>query len=58
MLQGFLNNAAAVHLERERENMSFHMLGENRLLGLIAVLKELLDYIVAKDIRHQLEAIG
>lgn len=38
--------------------MSFHLIREDLLLGLIAMLKQLLNDVVAKHIGHQLEAVG
>lgn len=37
--------------------MAFHLVGQASFLGLIAVLKKLLDHIVAEDICHQLYRI-
>jgi len=35
-----------------------HVLGQNSFLHLVAVLKELLNNIVAKDICHELQGVG
>ena len=37
--------------------MALHLIGKNLLLRLIAMLKQLLHDIVAKDVRHQLQAV-
>lgn len=36
----------------------FHLLGENLLLNLIAMLEKLLNDVVAKHILHQLDGVG
>ena len=38
--------------------MIVHLLSQNLFLHLIAVLEELLNNIVAKDIRHELQGVG
>ena len=38
--------------------MPHHLLSQSFLLGLIAVLKELLDNVVTKDIHHELNSVG
>jgi hypothetical protein len=38
--------------------MILHVLGQNSFLQLIAVLEELLNNIVAKDICHELQSVG
>lgn len=38
--------------------MSAHLVCQNLLLRLVAVLEQLLHNIVAKDISHQLQAVG
>lgn len=52
-----LNHSTAVHLRRQCEHMSLHLVRENLLLCLVPMLKQLLNNIVAKDISHQLQAI-
>lgn len=37
--------------------MISHLIGQNFLLRLVAVLEELLDHVVAKNICHQLDRI-
>lgn len=37
--------------------MPLHLVCQNLLLGLVAMFEELLDHVVAKDIRHQLERV-
>lgn len=53
-----LNHSAAVHLSRQSQHMSLHLVRQNLLLRLIPMLKQLLDDVVAKDIGHQLQAVG
>lgn len=53
-----LNHSTAIHLRRQRKHMSLHLVRENLLLRLITMFKQFLNNIVAKDIRHQLQAIG
>ena len=38
--------------------MSLHLIGKHLLLHLIAVLKKLLDHVIAKDVRHELARVG
>lgn len=38
--------------------MTFHLIGQQLLLRLVAVLKQLLNDIVAKDISHELDRVG
>lgn len=52
-LEGLLYDPAAVHLEREREDVPLHLEGQRLLLLLGAELKELLDDVVAEHVRHQ-----
>lgn len=54
----FLDNSAAIHLHRQLHNVVLHLLSQNPLLHLIAVLEHLLDHIVAENIRHQLQGVG
>lgn len=37
--------------------MALHLFSQNRLLGLITVLKELLQNVIAKNVRHQLQRV-
>lgn len=37
--------------------MSLHLVGENLLLRLVAMLKQLLNHVVTKHIGHQLKAV-
>jgi hypothetical protein len=52
-----LNDPTAVHLQRQRQNMTLHLFRKDALLQLIAMFKELLDYVVAENISHQLQGI-
>ena len=52
-----LNNTATVHLSGQRKHMPLHLVGENLLLRLVAVLIQLLNDVVAKHIGHQLKAV-
>ena len=45
VLERLLDDAAAVHLERQLEDVALEDLGERRLLHLRALLKELLDHV-------------
>ena len=38
--------------------MALHLAGQDPLLTLVTMLKELLDDIVAKHVRHQLDSVG
>lgn len=38
--------------------MILHLFSQNSLLYLVPVLEQLLDDIVAEDVRHQLEGVG
>ena len=49
-----LYNTTTIHLIRQSQDMALHLIGKNLLLRLIAMLKQLLHDIVAKDVRHQL----
>lgn len=53
-----LYDPAAVHLQRQCQNMVFHLIRQDLFLRLVAMLKELLDHIVPKDVRHELHSIG
>jgi len=52
-----LDHPAAVHLRRERHDMAFHLVCKDLLLGLIAMLEEFLNHVIAKNIRHQLDRV-
>lgn len=43
-----LHDSAAVHLERELENVTLENLGHRRLLRLASLLEELLNHVCAK----------
>lgn len=53
-----LHHAAPVHLGRQGQDVSLHLVCQNLLLGLVSVFKELLNNVVAEHIRHQLQAVG
>lgn len=53
-LQRFLDHAAPVHLQRQRQHVAAQLLGQGCLLLRSTKLKELLDYVVAKHIGHQI----
>ena len=53
-----MNNTAGVHLNREVDDLALHDPGQNLLLNLVAVLKELLDDVVAEHVFHELNGIG
>lgn len=38
--------------------MGFHLIRKNPLLRLVAMLEEFLDDVIAKDISHELQAVG
>jgi hypothetical protein len=52
-----LNNPAAVHLQTEPQDVPFKGIGQQSLLNLVSLLKELLDDIVGKDVSRQLENV-
>lgn len=37
--------------------MPLHLIGEDFLLSLVAVLEKLLHHVIPKNIRHQLQAV-
>lgn len=45
VLERLLDDAAAVHLERQLEDVALEDFGERRLLHLRALLEELLDHV-------------
>jgi hypothetical protein len=55
--QYLLNNTAAVHLQRQGQDMTFHLLCQDALLQLVPVFKEFLDHIVSKNVGHKLEGV-
>lgn len=57
MSTNLLDNSTAVHLQRQVQDVVLHLLGEQSLLHLIAVLEEFLDNVVSKDIGHQLKSV-
>lgn len=52
-----LNDTATIHLSGQRKDMSLHLVGENLLLRLVAMLEQLLNYVVTKHIGHELKAV-
>jgi hypothetical protein len=52
-----LHYPAAVHLCRQRHDMTLHLIGKDLLLRLIAMLEEFLDHIIAEHIGHQLDRV-
>lgn len=52
-----LTHPTTVHLHRQREDVILHLLGESSFLALIAVLKQLLDDVVAEYVGHELIGI-
>lgn len=52
-----LHNSAAIHLSAESEDMPLHAVGQDLLLVLVSMLKELLDHVIAEDVGHQLHRI-
>lgn len=57
-LSDLLHYSTTVHLLRQAEDMVSHLICQDLLLRLIAVLEELLNYIIAKYISHQLDSVG
>ncbi len=57
VIQRFLHDAAAVHLQAQVQHSPSHVVGQDLLVSLVAVLEELLDHVVAEDIRHELNGI-
>lgn len=55
-LQGFLDDAAAVHLHAERQNLRAQPLSKCQPLLGAPMLQKLLDDVVAKHVAHQLQA--
>ena len=52
-----LYNTTTIHLERQVQDTSLHLVGQNLLLVLIAMLEELLNDIVSEDISHKLNGV-
>ena len=52
-----LYNSAAIHLQGQGQDMVLHLIRQNLLLGLVAVLKEFLNDIIPEDVSHQLHCI-
>lgn len=48
----------SIHLSRETQNMTSHLIRQVFLLSLVSMLEELLDDVVPEDISHQLDGIG
>jgi hypothetical protein len=53
-----LDNATPIHLGGQGKHMALHLIRKDLFLGLVAMFEELLDNIVAKDVCHQLQAVG
>lgn len=53
-----LDHAAPIHLKGQAQDMPLHLVGENLLLLLVAVFEKLLNDVVTKDIRHQLQSVA
>jgi len=52
-----LYHTASIHLVCQCQYVSSHLSNKNLLLGLVAMLEEFLDYVVAENILHQLQSI-
>lgn len=53
-----MDDTASVHLQRERQDLALHVLGQLFLLRRRPVLKKLLDDIVAKNIGGEVDCLG
>ncbi len=51
--QSLLDHTTSVHLQRQRQHMSTDALSQSLLLLSRTELKELLNDVIAKDVRHQ-----
>ncbi len=54
-LDGFLDDAAAVHLEGQCLDVALDQGGHELLLVIVAEVQELLHHVVAKHVVHQLQ---
>jgi hypothetical protein len=52
-----LDYSTAISLRGQFGNVVLHLLGQDSLLHLTSMLKHLLDHVVSKDVRHQLQSI-
>lgn len=53
-----LNHATSIHLDRQVNHFTLHLLCQDFLLKLASVFKKFLYHVVAKDVLHQLEGVG
>lgn len=52
-----MHNTTTIHLHRQVIDVILHVLSQNSFLHLVTMLKELLNYIVAKDVSHKLQCV-
>lgn len=57
LFQSFLYDAASIHLHGKLKDVAFEAIRQLPFLVLIAMLKELLDHVVPKNVRHKLQHI-
>jgi len=53
-----LYDPATVWLRRQVNDLALHSIGQHPLLHLVAILEQLLHYVVAEHILHQLDCVG
>jgi len=58
VLQGLLYYTTAIRRLGQLQNLTLHLSSQDLLLSLVAMLKELLNDVVAKNVLHQLQGIG
>lgn len=49
--------STAVHLQRQRDNVPFHLFSKLLLLQLASVFKEFLNHVIAKYVLHELDGV-
>jgi len=54
----FLYNSTSVHLQGQVQDLTLHFVREDLLHVLVAMLEELLNDVVSKDVGHQLHRIS
>ena len=58
VLQRFLHDSAAVHLQAQIQDLAAHLAREQLFVFLVAVIEELLDNVVSENVSHQWDGIG
>lgn len=53
-----MDNPAGIHLHRQIYHLTLHLRGQQLLLDLVSVLKELLNHVITEYIFHQYGGVG